>query len=334
MAARWLSCAENPRTKIRPVKDSVLPAGTEKIYVCTGDHHHEAEIYAQTCDLRICPECARRHAARLVARYAPKMVELHHLHYKSYGFRFITFTTPYSLESDDIREKYLRGFKQVYKVMSGLMAASCPDWKERQAFMTTSEFGSEGLKLHYHVIHYGQYLNQAALSSAWRAATEDDAYVVDVRRFPFKGQTIEESTREILKYAVKFYSEDKNTGEIKAIPAQLVPVLAGVLDGTRRIRSYGLFYNIPEPDRAPHECKTCGSLMIDIPLDYWFTYCQTGFLPLEWRRVTEQRSLNLKPADKSSRRFTGPPPPEAKNRSVSQRPLPGMANLVKYIHDW
>lgn len=334
MALRWLSCSEQPLTRLRPRKDVVLPDGTQRIYVCTGDHRHDAEIYHQSCDLRICPECSRRHAARLVARYLPKMLELAHSHHHTYRFRHIMFSSPYSLEDEEIRKKYLKGFKLVESVMGALMSRRSGAWRDDQGFLVTAEFGEEGRKLHYHVIHWGMYLNQADLASAWRDATGGDAQVVWVKGFPYRGLTIEETLREVLKYAVKFYSQDPSTGEIKAIPAQLVPVLAKVLDKTRRVRSYGVFYGLPEPDPQPHTCKECGMLMIDIPVSYWDAYCQTGFLPLEWRNVSEQRSLNLKPADKSSRRFTGPPPPEAKNRSVSQRPLPGMANLVKYIHGW
>lgn len=318
MASRWLSCSENCFTRLRPLSDTVLPKTAEKVYVCSGDHHHEAEIYSQTCDLRICPVCARRHSARLVARYLPKMQELLHSHHPTFRFRHIVFTSPAALTDPDIKEKLQRGFKLVERVMSKLMYHKKRDWKTEQGFLSTSEFGENGLKLHYHVIHYGQYLNQADLAAAWRQATGGEAEIVFVRGFPYPGLTVEETLREVLKYAVKFYSEDATTGAISAIPAQLMPVLAKVLERTRRIRSYGLFYDIPEPDRPAHSCETCGAPMVGIPVDYFVTFCNTGFLPPEWRLLTGDDALHLKLADKSSSMSSGASPPGAGIQALRQ----------------
>jgi len=334
IATRWLSCSENCYTKLRPVEGAHLPKTAEKVYVCSGDHHHHAEIYSQTCDLRICPECARRHAARLVARYLPTMLELMHSHNDNYRFRHIIFTLPYPLTDPAIRKKYLDGFKQVESVMARLLTGDGPDWKARQGFLVTAEFGEEGGKLHYHVIHYGQYLNQADLSAGWEKATGGAARVVFVRGFPYKGLTIEETLREVLKYAVKFYSEDKATGSIKAIPAQLMPALAACLEKTRRIRSYGVFYGIPEADRQPHTCDQCGAEMVGIPVDYFVTFCNTGFLPLEWRLLTDDQPLHLKPADKSSHTSSGASPPGAGIQALKQSQMAWVERMRKKDDGW
>jgi len=333
-AERWLTCSQNPKTRIKPVEGAAIPRNAEKIYVCSGNHRHEAEIYAQSCDLRICPECAQRHAARLVHRYLPKMQELIHSHHRRFRFRSIMFSTPYALTDENIRQKYLEGFRRVYRVMDSLMHPAkwkgcpwkVPGWKDEQGFIVTAEFGEEGRKLHYHVIHWGEYLNQADLSSAWRTANSDEAYVVWVKGFPYKGWTIEETLRETLKYAVKFYHRDDVTGSVKAIPPEQIPVLAHVLDGTRRVRAYGVFFGIPAPDRPPHSCETCGSPMVGIPVDYFVTYCNTGFLPLEWAQNLAM-PLNLKPADKSFQRFSGLPPPEAGKPVVQAKPF----DFLRYV---
>lgn len=331
VADRWLTCSETPVTRLRPKPGTALPAGAEMIYVCTGNHTHDAEIYAQTCDLRICPECARRHSARLVARYLPKMTELLHNHHRTYRFRLVTFTLPFALTDEDIQVKYKDGFKWVENVMSGLMAAKQPDWKKHQAFLSSAEFGEDGLKLHYHVIHYGQYLNQADLSRAWHKASCGAGYIVDVRAFPFKGKDPEQSLKEVLKYATKFSSKDKATGEVKCIPAELMPVLARVLEKTRRIRAYGLFFGIPEPERPAHSCELCNSPMLGIPVGYWDTYVLTGFLPNEWLR--EQSLLHLKPADKSSFSSGNLSPPGDPPAAFNQKGLPLFLNLRYQSHD-
>lgn len=334
MSARWLSCSENPITKMSASAGAKIPAGAEVAFVCSGDHKHDVEIYAQTCDLRICPDCARRHAARLAERYIPKILELVHEHHRSYRFRLVTFTLPYSLEDKDIRKKYLKGFKQVERVMSDMMLVKCPDWKSEQGFIVAGEFGAEGFKLHYHVIHYGQYLEQAELSRRWGIATNEEACIVDVRRLIKPGKEVEDSVREVFKYAVKFFSKDKITREVKCIPAHLIPVLAGVLDKTRRVRAYGVFFKIPEPDGAGHLCETCGSQMVGIPVSYFEIFCNTGMLPGEYWRAKNNDNLLLKPADKSPPQSTASPPEKPESQPLQPPRMPGFESLHKKDVDW
>ena len=324
VAERWLSCELNHFTKLKPSEAGTVPASAKSIYVCSDNHKHDAEIYSQTCDLRICPECARRHSARLVARYLPKMLELMHLHHRSYRFRQIIFTLPYALTDENIREKLLTGFKQVDSVMATLMTRGT--WRKEQGYLTSCEFGSSGLKLHYHVIHYGQYLNQGDLVHAWKQATNGDASIVFVKGFPYDGMSLEDSLREVLKYCTKFFSQDKKTGEVVYIEPVLIPLLARALEKTRRIRAAGLFYNLPKPDRADHLCQTCLAPMVSIPVDYFVTYCNTGFLPVEWKDA-KAAPLLLKPADKSSSETSGIAPPASPGISISQKMMDFIKNV-------
>lgn len=334
MSTRWLSCSDHPISKIMPVSGATLPPAAEVVFVCKGDHTHEAEVYAQTCDLRICPDCARRHAARLAARFIPKMLELFHNHHRTYRFRLVTFTLPYSLEEPDIKDRYKEGFKSVYRVMCEMMEQKNPDWKSEQGFVIASEFGAQGYKLHYHVIHYGQYLEHAELQRRWFTATDGNAFIVDVRAFPRKNETIEESVREVFKYAVKFFSKDKDTREVKCIPAQLVPALARCLDKTRRVRAYGVFFRLPEPDSKGHLCEACGAEMVAIPVTYFEIYCNTGMLPAEYWRASRDRELLLKPADKSPPQSTASPPEVTESPHVEQPRMPGFEKARKKDEDW
>lgn len=334
IADRWLSCSDKFVTRLKPSPDAKLPAHSQKVYVCSANHQHEAEIYSQSCDLRICPDCARMHSARLVARYLPKCQDLMHDHETSFRFRTIMFSLPYALTEPDIREKLISGFEQVYEVMDSLMSSRC-SWKEKQGFIVTSEFGEKGMKLHYHVIHYGQYLDQSELSRAWNKATGGAAQVVFVRGFPYQGLTVEQTLKEVLKYATKFYSKDKITGLVTYLPAQLMPLLAQAIDRTRRVRAYGVFYNLPEPVRSDHLCNTCQAPMRAIPVDYFVTFCNTGFLPLEWKEARTEALLHLKLADNSHSLTSGLAPPDSRNIRERQMLMAEIEKIrIQQKDDW
>lgn len=332
VAERWLSCSDNFKTRLKPSPDTKLPSHAEKVAVCSADHTHECEIYSQSCDLRICPDCARMHSARLVARYLPKCEELLHQHSRVYHFRHIVFTTPHSLEDTDIRKKLICGFRQVEKAMNALMSEDGA-WKHEQGYLVSAEFGEEGRKLHYHVFHYGRYLAHPDLVKQWTKATCGVASVVFVRGLHRKGKTIEDSIREVLKYATKFYSKDEVTGEIFYIPAKLMPLLAKTIEGTRRVRTAGVFYNVPEPIRDNHSCQTCGAVMIGIPLNYFETYCNTGFLPLDWLHARTGDGLNLRTADKSHLLSSSLDPPYSQKEVWKQKDFAFLKNIRRQDYD-
>lgn len=270
----------------------------------------------------------------LAARYLPRMQELMHRHTKSYRFRHIIFTSPYALTDPDIRVKYLCGFKQVYRSMESLMTRD-DDWKSEQGFLVSAEFGETGQKLHYHVIHFGQYLDQGDISRAWQKQTGGDAYVVFVKGFPYQGMTIEETLQEVLKYAVKFYSKDPVSGEVKALPPAVLPTLAKVLEKTRRVRAYGVFFNIPQPERTPHTCEACGARMVGIPVDYFVTYCNTGFLPSDWLHARTESALRFKPADNSHSLTSGLAPPDSQNIRQKQMLMAQIEKIrIQRKDDW
>jgi len=154
-----------------------------------------------------------------------------------------------------------------------------------------------------------------------------------VKGMPYTGCTIEETLQEVLKYAVKFYSKDPVSGEIKALPASVMPILAKTLEKTRRVRAYGVFFNIPEPDRAAHSCQACGARMVCIPVDYFVTFCNTGFLPLEWKAAGEEAGLHLKLADNSHLLTSGIPPPNNQTQALRQVQM-DWATKVRQKDDW
>lgn len=332
IAERWLTCSDEIKTKIRAVPGAKLPSGAKTIKVCTGDHHHDAIVYSQSCDLRICPDCARMHSARFMARFAPKCIELVHQHHKTYRFRHITLTTPFCLTDKDARKRLLKGFKQVEATMTTLLGAAAT-WHSEQGYIAAAEFGEQGLKLHFHLLHYGKYLHQPDIVNAWRLATGGSAEIIFVRGLHKEGRVIEDEIYEVLKYATKFYSKNHETGEISYLKPELMPALATVLEKTRRIRAYGVFYKLPEPDAKTHTCSQCESPMIGIPVTYFEIYCNTGFLPWEFSRARRESLLKSRPADNSTPLTGALSPPNNQNPIKKQESLPFMKNVRTTKYD-
>lgn len=289
-----------------------LPDGSIGAVVCSADPNHFAKAVLPSCHLRICPDCARRLTARLVARYMPVMLKFAENPRPGWRFRKIVVTTRHSLSDPVIKDRVAETWLALRKLAermlrdhhSGLVMADV-------GFLWGGpEFGSKGRRLHFHGIYYGPYLDQKALSETWQELTGD--HVVSISLIGPDGDLValESAIQETLKYTTKFWKR-RGSGEVDYIDPALMPVLLRVLNGSRRVRAWGLFYNAAEPD-APACCETCGASQIRLSPVEWDIWSQTGWLPDEARR--ELRSpdlslLNLKPGNKSPPR---PPPNERK----------------------
>jgi hypothetical protein len=73
--------------------------------------------------------------------------------------------------------------------------------------------------------------------------------------------------------------------------------------------------------------------MLGIPVDYFVTFCNTGFLPLEWKRQTDGDALQFKPADKSLNSTTGIAPPGDPPERLTQKQLAILKDLRIQSHD-
>ena len=151
---------------------------------------------------------------------------------------FLTLTKKthplYRPRSSDVRLV----FKHTRKLISSL-------WPKKQGCgaFAVMEVG-KGNNLHVHLIVYGHYVPQDAISKLWLKIT-GDSYVVWINQSWRK----EKLVNYLLKYITK-PDPRNNPEEI----AQYLDMMLGV----RRIRTYGIFYNyrVVTADTCP--CPLCG----------------------------------------------------------------------------
>lgn len=210
--------------------------------VCTVNPSHNPHPVGFTCHLRCCPDCARRESARLLSRYLPAVEKVASQQTDEMRLRFVTLTRRIWLHSKQAWIEYYRTWKCIDQVFDKVLGEG---WKKSGAgYIASAEFGETGQKLHYHVLFYGPYLEQKKMVDAWKSLTGD--YIVWVNAVTSVGQAV----KEVLKYATKLTVQ---------APSDVARVFE-IIKGSRRVRSVGCFYNIPEAEE-PVEilCKVCHS---------------------------------------------------------------------------
>jgi hypothetical protein len=236
------------------------------------------------------------------------MEELSHAHHGKYWFRKIVLTTPYALDAPDAKAQYRRLKKCVVKLLDRMLPK---DWRKSQGAIVADEFGPNGRKLHFHVLFYGQWLDNRGgngwpLASAWQAVTDGDCTVAWVGGV--KVEDAETELVETVKYCVKFWGKNEETGDPVRLPPALMVALHELLRGQKRVRTYGIFYNLPSAPDRPVTCPVCGREMERMSWDVYRTFKETGWLYAD-------QVLNLRTADKSR----APPVPED---NLTPEPVP------------
>ena len=296
IAEKFEDCASHASKKM-PASVSELPDGIATVWVCSDSPEHNNVIFAKTCDCRCCPDCARRQVARLAARYIPHALHLQKHCHNRFNLRHIVLTTPYSLEDDDIGKQYEEKFDAVMSMFDKLLPVG---WINEQGIIVSAEFGESGLKLHFHIVHYGQFIEKQKLTDEWEAATDSVCTVNWIESMVgLTDSETENKVIEVLKYSVKFFKTDDD-GNPQYIAPELMPKLHMVLKGSRRIRSRGVFFGLGAPDKKAFCCEECGAEMSRCGVEHWIIYRQSGILLDEWKLIKSGRgSLDLKLANKS-----------------------------------
>lgn len=318
-ATRWLDCETIHRAKWSPdgLPDT-LPPKTNYVMVCSDSPKYHPKITQKhTCGLRFCPTCAEMHSARLLKRYVPHISKLASGSYR-FRLRHIILTTPYSLYDDDIKSRYKQHQKNVLALFDELLGKT---WRKKQGVLVGDEFGEEGDLLHSHILHFGQYLEKDKITEAWLKVTGGQCQINYVRGVDPHEEAVGDAIKEVLKYCTKFWRSEAD-GSKKMIDPYLIPALAEVLKGQRRIRTYGLFYGIPKPDLEEKEikCSSCGLPMRKIWKKDWHVFAHTG---LTWKEMDASRgksSLDLIPANKSL----------SKEARIREKPPPKQLKLDKF----
>jgi hypothetical protein len=305
VADNWLNCSQNFATFEVTTKTDKLPESSRGVYVCSNDPSHYAKVCAFTCHNRACPDCARRETARLFQRYMPTVQSLSDKLSMRNKFRHIILTTDIDLSDPGCKIRLNELSTMPVKVMDSLLAS---DWRSRQGFIQTAEFGGDGHKLHFHLFFFGHYIEQQKLSEAWEKITGCPVvYIRVIESADYQHELI-----EMVKYVTKFWKREPD-GTVVYFNPDLVPVLLKVLSGQRRVRSYGVFYGIKD---TPHEtcCPHCLAPLTRWSPIEWEIYAQTGWQPHE-----QETELNLKHGNKSvwaNVPRNDKPPPEVPKRRL------------------
>lgn len=300
-ADRWNECTD-PQMFYKLKKTEAMPAVGIGVIACAVDPEHFNKVICTSCDNRCCPDCAHRHSARFLARYMPVLEQLTANPRRGWKMRRITLTTAISVHSPDVKMQRQSLYKQVRRTFERLLSERKNPVPFKECGMLVSdEFGPKGLKLHFHILYYGPWLTKRVISDIWQA--ESGFPVVDIRKVGDDDDddlTLTAAAAECVKYTTKMWRRDR-FGEVVYIDPPLIPLIMKILAGTRRVRTWGLFYNAAEEEPKAH-CPTCESELIKLAPVEWDIFVNTGFMPTEFTAVMRGEifsDLDLKPADKS-----------------------------------
>ncbi len=236
--------------------------GNFQVLVCENDPAHEARALPFTCHLRYCPDCERRHSAELVAKYTPILKEISEKDDRStWSLKKIVLTTPYSLEADSAAADFQAGWEAFERwqqlVLQHLLGDEMTPAEKRRGrieykdhgygSLVSCEFGGTGRKLHFHMLAYMPFLDKRKSSELWLEASDGEAEITYIARVQY--HDVDDQVREQVKYITKF----------QELPPALVVKLADVLDGSRRVRTYGTVRGAKPIDEEPHVCSICAS---------------------------------------------------------------------------
>lgn len=278
-----------------------IPSEAVSVVACSDNPQHLSKAVCPSCQLRTCPDCAHRESARLLARYMPTMQQYFNEPYKhGWKFKKVVFTSGVSVRAGNISEQIERLYAALRKVFEKALklrnqgAVSISD----VGLLITHEFGPNGQKLHFHGIYYGPFIPQVLLSHLWDKLT--GWRIVSIERI---GKTervgsLDDAVSEVVKYTTKFWKRQKD-GKVVFVEPELIPIIHKALAGTRRVRSWGLFYDIELPDEKA-TCPDCGAPLTLLSTSEWDAWSQTGWKPDELRVVLKgDLYLNLIHGNKS-----------------------------------
>lgn len=250
--------------------------GNFNVLVCGDDVAHEARALPFTCHLRYCPDCEHRQQAKMVAKYTPILKDLAESDSQpGWSLKKIVLTTPYPLVADNADELYQDGweaFERWQQLMlqhllkrdltPGEIRRGRVDYKQHgYGSMVSAEFGGDGRKLHFHLTAYMPWLDKRKSSELWLEASGGEAEITWISKIDY--HNVEDAIKEQVKYVTKF----------QELPPALVVKLADVLDGSRRVRTYGVVRGAPKLEPEQHKCSICGSPITIIHVKEYFEQC-------------------------------------------------------------
>lgn len=303
--------------------------GNFQVAMCDEHPEHEARIIPFTCHLRFCPDCERREQARKVARYVPILKELAEDNdHPNWTLKKLDLTTPFSLRDPDAAGRYEEAWDYLETMLNSMFLyllrnELTAEEKRRQrvsytkhgvGILAAAEFGEHGLKLHFHLLMFSPYIAKHKITELWKDASGGTCEINWIRKIDYHG--VEDAVKEQVKYVTKF----------QELPPQLVPVLVDVLDGSRRLRTYGVLRGQPE---IKHEmlCACGARQVVTNARHYFMLMIERNFPPqLDIATAGAHLLLDLKPGNNSGDQ------PESTARSDPDLPtnaveLPGFESV-------
>lgn len=245
--------------------------GNFQVAICDEHPEHDARIIPFTCHLRFCPDCERREQARKVARYVPILKELAEDNdHPNWTLKKLDLTTPFSLHDPDAEERYVEAWDYLEVMLQSMFLyllrnELTAEEKRRQrvsytkhgvGILAAAEFGESGHKLHFHLLMFSPYIAKHKITELWKDASGGTCEINWIRKIDYHG--VEDAVKEQVKYVTKF----------QELPPALVPKLADVLDGSRRMRTYGVLRGQPEIE-VESLCD-CGARVIVTNVMHYF----------------------------------------------------------------
>lgn len=290
-AKNFEDCSDPSQFFFLKMGDEMPPQAINAV-VCSSDPAHLSKAICPSCQLRTCPDCAHREASRLLARYMPTMQQYVERPFRpDWKFRKFVFTTGISLLDDDVRGQVKALYASLRKVFETALKARYqgPIAISDVGILVDHEFGPNGTKVHFHGIYYGPWIEQEDLSRLWATLTGWNVVRIYGIGKSKLGGDLASAVAEVLKYTTKFWKREKS-GKVVFVEPDLVPILHKVLHGTRRVRSWGLFYGIQQPEEQVF-CPDCGAPLALLSRTEWDAWSQTGWTPLELTKVLRGDSL-------------------------------------------
>lgn len=219
--------------------------GDGYVAFCPDSPEHFHKFVPLSCNIRVCPLCAGERASAIAARYVGKATRLGLVDGQRHSFRHLVLTARRD-ESASLPEQMDKLFKSAHKLFKKLWPS------RRDGAVASFEIGPSGSP-HLHLLVYGGYRAQRAISKLWQELTGNSVVWISV----VDGVG---GVHEVLKYL------SKGLGKLSVEEA--VELYLG-FRGKRRVRAWGVFHGLKVDGEFRSVCPVCGVRLKLIPEAEW-----------------------------------------------------------------
>jgi hypothetical protein len=215
------------------------------------------------CDVRICPECARRRSLAIYHRLLPAVAACLQSGRRGYRLRLITLTT---IKPARVSAEYVKDAFDVLLGTPGKQGKLTTVWRSRlgskrvlgkSGRMVSRKIDGAGAlagvetapggMVHLHILYWGPWVGKKRLRRYWREST-GGAYIVHVKELRMdQRQQLHHAIWEVCKYPIK--------GD--AISPLFAAWTLAAMKGHRRARGYGAWHNLERDEEESEKSYCC-----------------------------------------------------------------------------